>query len=264
MERENLRAAADVEVSTEAGLADSPLDLTEIERVDRVLAHNTPHMIFEGGSTRKTLLVVFSYIDQPIGTRAHSRFLEGIDCKKLFLNPGRNHWFQSGVPGIASNFAGVAEFVATIRRRFVDHKILCLGHSMGAFAALGIGLGIRADRILASSPEVVLNLPGSISVRYLRDVPIGRGDLTHQLAENRQTSISILVGRRDQFDIAVARRIATMPGVEIIEIDSDHATFPHLRDIGRLQNVLRAFVDGRSIAAQLAANEMAPHVDEVV
>lgn len=222
-------------------------------RLDRVLAHDSEFVIFDGQSARKTLLIVFSYIDQPVGTRTHGRFLQSIDCKRLFLNPGRNHWHQTGVPGIATNYSGVEDFCAAVARRFADHKILCLGHSMGGFAAMGIGVAIGAERIFASVPEIALNLPGSVSARYLHGVAIERGDLTAELRANRRTPITVLIGRRDAFDVAMGQRLAALPGVEIVEVDSDHATFPHLRDRGTLQAVLTAFVDGRPIAPALGA-----------
>jgi len=225
----------------------------EDERVARILAQPTGHVIFDGAATSRTLLVVFSYIDQPVGTRAHARYLDGTRCKTLFLNPGVNHWFQSGVPGVARTYGELLAFVAAVCARFSDHEILCLGHSMGGFAALGIGVAIGASRVLASVPEAVLNLPGSISGRHLADVAIDCGDITPVLAQNRGTACTVIVGRRTPFDMAMAQRLAAMPMVDIVEIDSDHATFPALRDQGMLRGTLAAFVEGRSIREALAA-----------
>jgi pimeloyl-ACP methyl ester carboxylesterase len=222
--------------------------------IARALASNTEHVIFCGQSTKQKLLIVFSYIDQPIGTCAHARYLDGTDCKKLFLNPGVNHWYQSGVPGIARNYSELLGFVAAVRSRFADHEILCLGHSMGAFPALGIGVAIGAHRVLASVPEVILRLPGSVSARYLTDVAVECGDITPLLVQNRNTACTVLIGRRTAADLAMAARIAMLPMVEIVEIDSDHATFPYLRDQGMLRGVLSAFVEGTSIASHLSAH----------
>lgn len=249
-----MRVDQQLSMPVAATSADDRCHIAPAQRdVDALLAANTAHVQFDGRSHRRILLIVFSYIDQPTGTRAHARFIDPIDCKKLFLNPGRNHWFQNGVPGIADNYAQLGQFVAAVRARYADHEILCLGHSMGGFAALGIGVAIGAHRILASVPEIVLDLPGSISARYLANVPIRCRDITPALASNRDTAITVIVGRRTEFDMQMAARLAALPHVEIVEIDSDHATFPHLRDVGRLAGVLRAFVDGQSIAAVLAA-----------
>lgn len=247
--REMLAGAAACGLPDGAALSGGPLDAD----IERTLAHNTPHLIFEGQPARQTLLIVFSYIDQPLGTRAHSSFLAGLDCKKLFLNPGRNHWYQDGVPGVAAGWSELLAFLTAVRRRFADHEILCLGHSMGGFAALGLGVAIGADRVLASVPEIELKLPGSLSVRYLRQTPLACADVTPLLAGNRRTAISVIVGRQAAFDMATATRLAALPLIELIEIDSNHATFPHLRDIGKLGALLAAFVENRPLRAVLAA-----------
>ena len=216
---------------------------------DRVstLGQNQGHVIIEGASQQNKLLITFAYINQPLGTRFHSSFLKSTDCKKLFLNPGTNAWYQTGVPGVASNFSELIAFVRGFTVAFPDHEILCLGHSMGAFAALGVGVSIGADRILVSVPECVLNLPGSLSTRYLGDTKIDCGDLTAILSGNRKSAISIIVGTQTAFDLKVARQIEQFPLTSVIELNCRHETFPYLRDTGKLAPVLEAFVDGTPI-----------------
>lgn len=202
------------------------------------------HLIYEGSAPRKTLLIVFAYINQQVGTRSHSSFLSGIDCKKLFLNPGQNTWYQTGIPGVASSYAELGTFLAAVKQAHWDHEILCLGHSMGGFGALGFGLHIGADRILASVPEYVLNRPGSVSVRHMSEVSIRCGDLSEMLARNTDSRITILVGSKNSFDVSMAEGIAALTPAEIIRLNSDHGTFPYLRDHKKLGPLLEAFVNG--------------------
>jgi hypothetical protein len=212
------------------------------------------HLIYDGTSSQKTLLVVFAYINQQVGTRSHSSFLSEVDCKKLFVNPGQNAWYQTGVPEIGSSYAELAAFLIEVKAAHPDHEILCLGHSMGGFAALGLGLHIHADRILASVPEYVLNLPGSVSARHIRGGPIECGDLSEALSQNARSRITVLVGLKNHFDVSMAESIAALTPVEVIQLSCGHETFPYLRDNNKLALLLNAFVEGnplRPIAAGL-------------
>jgi hypothetical protein len=118
---------------------------------------------------------------------------------------------------------------------------------MGGFPALGTGIDIGADRILASAPEYVLNTPNSLSIRHLKDTQIECGDLTPALSANAKSSITILVGRRNAFDMDVARRLSEFPQTDVVELETGHNTFPYLKDVGRLGAILEAFVAGRDI-----------------
>ena len=226
--------------------------LLELTGTRSVSIRNSEHLIFEPHSDRKKLLIVFSYINQQLGTRSHSSFLRNVDCKKLFLNPGLNEWYQTGVPGVAPSYSGLLAFLQDVKAQFADHEVLCLGHSMGGFPALGIGISIGADRILASAPEYVLNLPNSLSIRHLKDTQIECGDLTAVLSTNVRSSITILVGRHNEFDMDVARRLSAFPRTDVIDLETGHNTFPYLKDVGRLRAVLEAFVEGQDIRSTVA------------
>lgn len=213
---------------------------------------NSENLIFEGASTRKRLLIVFAYINQALGTRSHSSFLRNVDCKKLFLNPGRNEWYQTGVPGVADSYSGLLRFVQDVASDFADHEIICLGHSMGGFPALGIGVSVGASRILASAPEYVLNTPNSLSIRHLDNTRIDCGDLTQVLAGNSRSDITVLVGKQNAFDMEMARRLGELPRTDVIGLDIGHNTFPYLKDVGKLGATLEAFVEGQPLRPVLA------------
>jgi hypothetical protein len=217
-----------------------------------ILIQKSDHLIFEPESDRKKLLIVFAYINQKLGTRSHSSFLRHVDCKKLFLNPGLNEWYQTGVPGVASSYTGLLAFLQDVRSDFADHEILCLGHSMGGFPALGLGVAIGADRILASAPEYILNMPNSLSVRHLKDIRIECDDLTPVLCANIGSSITILAGRQNAFDMEVAGRLGEFPHTDVIELETGHNTFPYLKDLGKLAETLEAFVEGQDIRSIVA------------
>jgi hypothetical protein len=226
--------------------------LQEPTRTESIFIQNSSHLIFEPESDCKKLLIIFAYINQKLGTRSHSSFLRNINCKKLFLNPGLNEWYQTGVPGVASSYSGLLAFIRDVKSNFADHEILCLGHSMGGFPALGIGVSIGADRILAAAPEYILNTPNSLSIRHLKDTRIECGDLTSTLSSNSKSSITVLVGKQNAFDMNVARQLSEIPQTDVIALETGHNTFPYLKDVGRLGATLEAFVDARDIRPVVA------------
>jgi hypothetical protein len=205
------------------------------------------HVLYEGASDRPVLLVVFAFVDQPVGTRSHSSFLRDVECKKLFLNPGVNAWYQTGVPGAAADWDGLRRYLADVKAEHPRHEILCLGHSMGGYAALGMGLAIGADRILASVPEYRLNLPASISVRHLGATPLACPDLAPALAANRDTAVTVIYGRENAFDASMATGIAALTPTTLVPLPCGHGTSPWLKERGCLADTLAAFVDGRPL-----------------
>ena len=210
------------------------------------------HLIYEGASSQKTLLIIFAYIDQKVGTRSHSSFLKDIDCKKLFLNPGENAWYQAGIPGVASSYSELAAFLMDVKAAHPGHDLLCLGHSMGGSAALGLGIHIGADRILASVPKYVLNRPGSVSARHIKDHSIQSGDLSEVLSQNVRSRVTVLVGSENAFDVSMAEGIAALTPAEVIELNCGHGTFPYLRDNRKLGSLLEAFVRGEPLRPVVA------------
>ena len=211
---------------------------------------NSGHFHFDGSSNVKKMMIVFGYINQPVGILSHLNFLGEADCKKVFLNPGCNLWYQTGVPGLGESFESLEFTLREIRREYNDHEILCLGHSMGAYAALYFGAKLCASRVLASVPELQLNLPGSISIDHMKGRPAP--NLLDVLSSSVETQMCVIVGTKNQFDVDMAHHLMAFPKAAIWKISSGHETFPYLRDCGRLRDILGAFVRDGNIAPYIS------------
>ena len=94
---------------------------------------------------------------------------------------------------------------------------MCVGNSMGAYAALLFGTLINADHILAIGPETLLKLPGSRSRAFIGSRPdTGFDDLLPYLSlpsAGRKTDI--IFGESDLIDVHCARRVACLDGIHI-------------------------------------------------
>jgi hypothetical protein len=76
--------------------------------------------------------------------------------------------------------------------------------------------------------------------------------LTPTLSSNSKSSITVLVGKQNAFDINVARQLSEFPRTDVITLETGHNTFPYLKDVGRLGGTLEAFVDARDIRPVVA------------
>lgn len=200
---------------------------------------------FEGSDT---LVVLFNYYSQPLTVRSHHNFIKNAKCSKLFLHSGADDWFQNGMPDIADSFEGLMQFCANLRDVFPEKNILFIGHSMGAYAALACGIAARADRILASVPEIELRKPGSVSLGRLPAEMVKFPSIRDIIASNPGTPISVIAGRQNAHDIGVAEDMQRYPHVSAIELDCGHETFPYLRDKGVLEKVFLTFIDGGDLS----------------
>lgn len=198
------------------------------------------HSFYERSGDHDTLIVIFNYFNQPISARSHYKFLNGIDCNKLFLHSGANDWFQCGIPGIASSFEELIGFSKSINNCFSERKILYIGHSMGAFAALACGIASGADRILVSVPEIELCLPGSMSEKCIDKYKLSYQSIASYL-NNNNVQIDCIIGYEDVYDRTVAKQLSIYENVSVHMLKCGHETFPYLRDEGILANLFHEF-----------------------
>ena len=212
------------------------------------MQYDTDHCFYDRAGDHTTLMVVFNYFDQPLSVRSHYNAISKLPCNRLFLNSGKNDWFQTGIPGISDSFEETISFCKKIKSDFKEERIVYVGHSMGAFAALGCGIAAGADRILASAPETELVLSGSISSEYLAGKHIPYPSVEKHLEANKKTKIWVIYGERDPFDRAVGLAMRKHKLVSPIPLKCGHTTFPYLQQNNILTDVLRAFLEDDDVA----------------
>ncbi len=57
----------------------------------------------------------------------------------LLINVPGNNWYQDGAPGISGDLAGIARFIEATAQRLGIDRIVTIGSSMGAYAAICVG-----------------------------------------------------------------------------------------------------------------------------
>jgi hypothetical protein len=220
---------------------------TQILDKIRLSDFDSEYCFYEDEIGSDILLIIFAYINQPLSIKSHYHYLSGLRCSKLFLNSGRNDWYQAGVPSVAGSFSELLDFCKRLSDEEPERRLLFLGHSMGGFAAIGAGLAVGHARVLASVPEIELLQPGSMSLRHMQPRKPTYPSLIEMLAQNRTTAIEAILGDKDPYDVAVAERLGEMPNTDVIMVPSDHGVFWHLKEQGTLRPTLAAFVAGNSV-----------------
>jgi hypothetical protein len=147
-----------------------------------------------GNALKDSLLIVFSCAN----AKSFTFYLntQSMPCDVLYVrDPFLNHWYQSGVE-TCSNVYALAE---TLKRIAASYRsVYCLGSSMGGYASLLFGALLRARRVIALAPQVVLD--PSFPRSPHRDTPLHYADIRAIVREARETEIFIAFGDLDLVD----------------------------------------------------------------
>jgi hypothetical protein len=103
----------------------------------------------------KTLVIAFSSlgVTRPDQAYEFDGLLARTDCSVMLLRDVATSWYHA-VPGVEDGVPGLAAFLAG--RTEAYERIVCVGHSMGGYAALLFGRLLAADAVLAVVPQTVL------------------------------------------------------------------------------------------------------------
>lgn len=181
------------------------------------------------GSTK--LVIFFSGAGPRDGTFNFWKLGNKLDAHRLFVNDSRNHWYQSGVPGLGDNIDETLSNVRLWVRKLGAKEIYAIGQSMGAYGAILYGAKLGA-RVLAFGAETTLNLEASNSARLLgKDAPIVYPDLRDLMAGARRPIFGF-AGERDPIDLYCMSKVNGLPNYyprTIADIGHDMARRLHSR-----------------------------------
>lgn len=145
-------------------------------------------------SREDSLLIVFSCANSKSFTFYINT--QSMPCDVLYVrDPFLNHWYQSGV----EPYSDVNALAETLKRVSGSYRsVYCLGSSMGGYASLLFGALLRARRIIALAPQVVLD--PSFPRSPHRDTPLRYADIRAIVREATDTEILIAFGDLDPVD----------------------------------------------------------------
>ncbi|MEQ1949933.1 tetratricopeptide repeat protein [Mesorhizobium yinganensis] len=195
--------------------------------------------ISEGSSK---LVIYFSGTGRSDGQFDFWKTGNQVDTHRLFLNNGRNHWYQDGIPGLGESVEETAVNIHLWARRIHAKEFYTVGQSMGAFGAILYGSKLGA-RVLAFGAETIVNLKGSHSIKLMQDRPqILYPDL-HEVIANARKPIFGFAGERHPVDLycmSEANGLRNYYPRSLMSVG--HGIPSHLRNRERLVPLLQRFI----------------------
>lgn len=173
-----------------------------------------------------------------------------IPCKKIFVRDFEQVWYLKGLPGIAPNPEGVAEYLRGVIRSQSVRRVVTVGNSMGGYAALLFGALLDADVVLSFAPQTYLSLWKSaltLDIRWRRAlVKANRVNQNpaylelHNVLKStpRKGTYHLYYSADDWHDVLHAVNLRGT-GVDLIRCPGGgHALVKHLRESGELKRAL--------------------------
>lgn len=209
----------------------------------------------QDNSESDILWIISSHIDIPAKRFAQTRVFSHIDGDKLFLNCPQNQWYQQGIPGTGKN---IEKTINTLKKwlKNQDYKrVICVGHSMGAYMALVLGKHLNADFVVSTSPELILGLEHSrsdinnvIAKRNWSNILDNR--VTHSASKHLRQRLYF--GAYDPIDAYFLSlpEIANQSNYEIYEVPHHHGVTEYFTSQAVYLDILQDF-DGQKIAKLL-------------
>ena len=234
-----------------------------------LLTHRKPLLDteHEGGSTSyqaeldrpgQPLLVAFGGLRGAIGIPGFEfrKVLSDFDCNLLFVRDVEQAWYQGDLPGLGSGVDGLVEGVRGLVATADVSRVVCLGNSMGGYAALLVGSAIEADEVIAFSPVTFINWSARFlamdrrwgaAIRYSRSRPTSHPpsfDLGSYLREPGWGRARVYADLSYRLDRIQANRLEGLPRLRVESRPGRHGLVRELRDSGELAGLLASAMTG--------------------
>jgi hypothetical protein len=181
------------------------------------------------------------------------RFLSELDVKRTFLRDHEQAWYQLGVRGAASSFAGIERHLRDLLGAERLRHAIFTGGSAGGFAALYFGSRLGVAQVHAFAPQTYVSRPlrkAHKDFRWQRQInrmwaEANRREACFDIkgpvrrANRRRDPVSLCVHvGEERRDLTHANRLRRVPGVELRRYPiPTHAVARHLHESGRLEPV---------------------------
>ncbi len=153
------------------------------------------HILFEENKKSSQLIVYFS----SAGAKSFEGYslLSKYTDNKLFIRDSMKSWYHGVIPHVSNSADELVEYLKPIISNFDKKDITFIGSSMGAYAALLFGLKLGIGKVIAFSPQIVLNP----SMPFTPNETVKYNDLSTLILENTQSDIDIWFGEGEPLDL---------------------------------------------------------------
>jgi pimeloyl-ACP methyl ester carboxylesterase len=190
-----------------------------------------------------------------------SRITADLDVSRLYVRDFDRCFYHRGLRGHSSDIDTTASQLAKYVALADAERVVCIGQSMGAYAALLFGALINADEVHAFVPRTLIafeagqliNLPAMRKhLRKLERYPHVQDKYFDLLDLFRSTGFvspsHIYHGLEHPNDKWHATRMASAPNVTVHVVNHNrHSITAALRDSGELTRILQAAIRGEVV-----------------
>lgn len=203
---------------------------------------NSDNFYFMPCTESDRLLIVFS----GAGAKSFNCFklLQQCAVNRLFVRDESRSWYQNPVEGHWKDIDGLIELIKSVSDAFDPQNIICMGGSMGGYAAMVVAAKLMAGKALLFSPQTILDhrLPNNpaahISVRY--------PDAFAELAQSLNTHVKVYLGTEDLADLYNVYPVRNNERVDISFVyRAPHNLMNFLFRRGMLKEIIMSQVESR-------------------
>jgi len=253
------------------------MKLADVPPLDNRRVHtSTADVLIDRVVPGEILVIAFGFVSWE--TRPNFDFFGRL--KKLEQNSGRhinkvlvrdsgNSWYHRHIDGLGAHPDETAESLRALIAAIAPSKVITIGQSMGAYAAVMYGLLLRVDSVIAFGPLSFLDPAQALLyherrwLAVMRDLaqnppPSGYYDLT--ALPRGDTALHLIFGTRpDQanatesvnLDAMHAHRLAALGNCTLYPYPySGHPVVQHLIDTKRINALLARLIAGIDIAEE--------------
>lgn len=199
-----------------------------------------PHYKIVPAPGASRLLVFFAGTNKTNGKFDFWRVGNSQPDHKLFLNNGKNEWYQNGIPGFANDIVSIGRRIEEIATSLGAVDIVLHGVSMGGYAA-ALFAKLIGCRAMAFGFDSRLRLPYSRSTQIAKTVPLVFPDLSKVVSDS-SNSILHIAGEVDAMDLKSASHLLNTVGITTLTIRGvGHGGAPFIEQKYGLSNFIQSF-----------------------
>lgn len=216
--------------------------------------------LFEGESAIKTdldrdgdtLFITFGGISQGIGMPRFEfyRITQSLPAKLVFIRDFSQAWYHLELPDIGIGPQAIAKVIEQLKKTTNAKKIVCIGNSMGGYAALLIGSLVQADQVIAFAPQTFISKwlrwlhkddrweEQICNVRQSNYADKKMFDLKGYLNNPGYSNAIIFADKENKLDAIHAKRLCKVKDTSIRWVSGGHSLVKELRNSGELSKIL--------------------------
>jgi len=205
------------------------------------------HQIILNNNSKK-IVIFFSSLGMKDGRFDFYHESKKLDSNIIFINNGKNEWYQEGVASLGSTFKNVLTKLKEWIKYLDANEIYTCGEAMGGYGSILYGSHLDA-KILAFGTRLALKKPMSKSSSLmLKTIKVNFNLL--ELIKNHKNEMYLYTGENDYIHTHAASicKDLDLPNIVVKSIrDTGSSVVSHIKKKGLLPKVLKSFINNQTI-----------------